>query len=109
MLAAINDDRDRAPLLRLALLLVSSRSDKEIPESLKSYVLRIVSEAFRLARDPSTQKADTNPEAIELALGIRAREALARELEHLNDFSRVSPELADKLLEQLGAASVRRD
>lgn len=87
-------------LVMLALEL-TSRNEPDMPDSLQSYLSRIVHEAAELATDPHKLSPASSPEAISLALQIIDNSDLMENIDSLAGSTRITPELASIFLRRM--------
>ena len=105
MLASAMGDGDRLELTRLVLALISARATR-IPDELVEHFDLVIRQAKHLATKPSDVTPDIDPESIALALSISLKGEFARELQPVDDWRSITPDLAKRLLEQMESASV---
>lgn len=109
MLRAAPANDGALELVRLTLLLVQNHREYNISKDLKSYFVRVVSEAKQLTSDPANSDSNVLPESIELALRMKLYAELFQDMENISDISAVSPELAGKLLRKMENQPVYAD
>lgn len=91
------------PSLGLVRLIFSLKADQSesVPEELKSHLVNIISEAKVLLTDPNYASQHINPEAIALALWMKANEELTAAVGRITTFESIDPVLAKKILDQM--------
>lgn len=98
MLAAARPvERNDLNLFFMALSMVAA-GNKNVPEPLKNYVVRIMDEARRVAKDIRSANASVLPEAISLATDLAAERELLESADKVDRFESISPEIASKFL-----------
>jgi len=107
MLAAIPKKASEPGLFRLVLSL-SKKPESQIPTSLISKFNEILNQAKLLAKDENsdTKFIKIHPEAIELALEIKLANEWSNQINDLQSFEALTPEIADGLLEKMEFCSV---
>jgi hypothetical protein len=100
MLAGIPSNEDRAlEIFRLALRTLER--NKDAPEVLKKYFTEVISQAFTLADDPSKISKNIMPEAIRLAVEMRATDALKTSIASAIRAKDIDKTIAKEILEQM--------
>ncbi len=102
MIAAVSPRDTSLDLVKLIFSLTVDPSEK-VPEELKVHLTDVLLEAKSLLSE-SDQKASSavNPEAIELALEMKASHELASSVEEITTFDSISPVIANKVLKAMG-------
>ena len=94
-------------LFRLALTMAQAQNEA-IPQSLKEYFIYTLREAKKIAQDPHNIPSNISPEIIELAVDI-LNGRFNSELEEIEDFNQITPDLAKYLLENMEVTPVYKD
>ncbi|MGO6990391.1 hypothetical protein [Agrobacterium rhizogenes] len=106
MLAAVRPvERDDLNLFCVALSMVAG--NQEVPPSLKSYVVRILTEAKSVAADITKADSAVSPEAISLAFDLLDQDDLLDSAKAVDSFDKISPEIANKFLTRVEGVDVR--
>jgi hypothetical protein len=109
MLAATSPrEGQRIEQLLFALSLIG-RGDTAVPAALREYLQTVLHQAKELAANPAQAGGPLLPEAIQLALEMRKREALSSQMQSVKDESAVTADDANKLLAAVEEALVRQD
>jgi hypothetical protein len=98
MLAAASDRDNSLSVLRVALSTIGSASGSQLSDGLKAHIAHVLHEASVIARDPANVDAHTSPEAIELAVKLLPERALQDDLERIDTFAAISPDVAARVL-----------
>lgn len=106
MLAAVRPvERDDLNLFCVALSMIAG--NQEVPPSLKSYVVRILTEAKSVAADITKANSTVSPEAISLAFDLIDQVDLFDSAKSVDSFEKISPEIASKFLMRVEGVDVR--
>ena len=97
MLAAAHSDPCEMELFRTTLSLISSEQEN-IPKRLKHYLVKIITQAQILSKEPTSINRKTLPEAIDLALEMRLHNKVSEQVVPLSDYASVTPVVARALL-----------
>ena len=100
MLAATQIDERHLETIRLALRLIS-KNQVNVPDVLKQHFELILRQARSLGESPPAGIETWLPESSEFALELRAMKNLSKELERVNRYDEVSPDLAARLLNKI--------
>lgn len=100
MLAATQFDERYLDTIKLVLSLIS-KNQTNVPDALKKQFELILRQARALVAKPGSRNESWLPESIEFALELRAMESLSKELERVNTYDEVSPDLAARLLRKI--------
>jgi hypothetical protein len=104
MIAAAPTRDSSLGLVRLIFSLAANPT-QSIPDELKSHLTDVIAEAKMLVSDPKHISVHANPEAIELALGMKSSQELTSAVEQITTFDSINPIIASKVLEKMGAYS----
>lgn len=96
MLAATS--RRESPIGLFEVILRSLELTPQVSEPLRVHAVVVLRAACDIAADPSSINQQTPPEAIELALRLRADTALKRRLPELRSLEAIPPAVARDLL-----------
>ncbi len=108
MLAALPAPEARTlELFRLALLIAQLK--ERVPDELAAYFDRVLSQARVLERDPTARLESVMPEAVQLALDLRARNGLRLAVEDITSMTNVTPTKATDVLRHLEEMSASRN
>lgn len=94
------------PSLGLVQLIFSLKTDQtqSVPDDLKAHLTTVIAEAKALLSDPNiSPKNANNPEAIALALLMKANEELTAAIKKITTFDTIDLALAQKILDQMRA------
>lgn len=100
MIAAAPPRDSSLGLIRLIFSLAANPT-QPVPEELKTYLMDVIKEAKALLSNPNNASPQVNPEAIALALGMKANKELADAVEEITTFESINSVLASKVLEQI--------
>lgn len=76
-----------------------------VPEGLKTHLTTVIFEAKALINDPHTVSAQTNPEAIALALEMTTNPELLSAVDEITTFESIDTVIANKVLERMRSSS----
>ncbi|MBP6366475.1 MAG: hypothetical protein KBA82_04295 [Nitrosomonas sp.] len=95
----------RDPSLGLVKLIFSLKADQthSVPDELKDHLTNVISEAKAFLSNPNYVPKRSNPEAIALALWMKANEELTDAVEGITTFESIDSTLAKKILDQMRA------
>ena len=100
MLAAAPGNNQTLELVRLVLSLVE-HENATISDELKVHTISVIQQAAELTANPADFHGNLMPEAVELAVEMKAAAGLADELANVTSFEKLQPELAKKMLQQM--------
>lgn len=107
MLAAVRPvERDDLNLFCVALSMVAS-GNQNVPAQLKTYVLRVLSEAKSVAANIANANSNVSPEAISLAFDLVEQDELLKSAQFVDTFEKISPEIANQFLLRVEGVDVR--
>jgi len=95
-------------LIRLALSMVES-GEANIPQSLKEYFSEVLKQAKTIVEDPPAELKSVRPEAIELAIELRAVAELLDNFDKIDSIDCITPPLAKEILMNMEVHSVHQD
>lgn len=101
MLAAAPDRDSALGLFQVVLRSVDTNPAVEVSDSLKGHIVLVLRSALEIASNPKAIKADTPPEAIELALQIRGQEELKDRISRIASFDNIRADFARELLQSI--------
>jgi len=91
----------RDPSLGLIRLIFSLKADptQSVPDELKAHLTKVIAEAKALLSDPNYVSPRANPEAIALALWMKANKEVTAAIEGITTIESIDPALAKKILD----------
>lgn len=104
MIAAAPPRDTSLGLVRLIFSLAANPS-QSVPEGLKVHLTSVIHEAKALLSDPHTVSAQTNPEAIALALEMTSSPELVSAVDEITTFESIDAVVAKKVLERMRSYS----
>jgi len=104
MIAAAPPRDTSLGLVRLIFSLAANRT-QGVPEGLKTHLTTVIAEAKTLLNDPHSVSAQTNPEAIALALEMTTNPELLSAVDEITTFESIDAVIANKVLERMRSYS----
>ena len=80
-------------------------SPENVPDGLKLHLTNILTEAKKLSLEVNEPAEVINPEAIELALDMKANAVLAKSVDKITSFESITPTIASNILDAMRGAS----
>jgi|GEM_PF-6074271 len=102
MIAAASPRDTSLDLVKLIFSLAVDPS-QNVPKELKIHLTEVLREAkYLLSESGQKSSVAVNPEAIELALEMKASQDLASSVGEITTFESINPAIADKVLKAMG-------
>ena len=98
---AASSPRDTSLDLVKLIFSLTVDSSQNVPEELKQHLTEVLTEAKFLLSESDHDPTKVTPEAIELALEMKASNELASSVEEITTFDSISPIIANKVLEAM--------
>lgn len=101
MLAAAPEPNSALGMVQVVLTSIMAKPEVEISDSLKTHVFEVLQTASVVVANPTSIGPNTPSEALELALRMRGRQDLWRQVSQIHSFNGIRADFAEQLLTSL--------